>query len=313
VRGRLFSRHGKLGPLDFEIGEEATIGRSQSSSIVLPARAISSRHASIRLDRERDRYVLEDLGSLNGTELDGVRLEGPESLGPLHVVTVAGRFDFIFQDRGAVSASVLELGARETDAEPAVEPRPQGAAVDGDTMVEQAPVELPSAIDDGGRPTTDTIVESGPVALPASLDDGAGAKSTTGEKEREKPPPKRRAPTVQASVVLELPGALGVRALPRVPGENVVGRTSDADVTIFRPAVSRRHAVLRVEGGRVFVRDLDSANRTYVGDVPLDPGHEVELVPGARLRFGDVEACIRFSKAGEGNRSGSGGTEVDDD
>ena len=52
----------------------------------------------IRFDPHRERYVLEDLESANGTEVDGTPVRRPEPLGRLHVIRVAGRFDLIFQD-----------------------------------------------------------------------------------------------------------------------------------------------------------------------------------------------------------------------
>ncbi len=49
--------------------------------------------ARITWDAEGGCYVLEDLDSLNGTDLDGQRVAGPEPLGHLHVITFAGEHD----------------------------------------------------------------------------------------------------------------------------------------------------------------------------------------------------------------------------
>lgn len=319
MRARLFCRYGKLGRLDFEIGQEATLGRARTNTIVLAAPAISNLHARIRLDASRDRYVLEDLGSLNGTELDGVPLEGPEPLGRLHVVTVAGRFDFIFEDRGASRAAAGPVAESE-------EHSPQGAGArapvpaSGDTDVEGMAPALPEVLAEAEKPGMATLAEAGPMVLPAGLGEASGAGAP---KERLAGGPDEAAPAaaeLEASVLLELPEDLGTHALPHLAGENVVGRTRDADVSIPRPTVSRRHAILRVEGGRVFIRDLESANRTYVGDVRLEPGEEMEIADGASLRFGDLAARLRLRRAdGEEGRRGAGasggveGQEEDDD
>src|SRR5262245_5550771 len=48
-------------------------------------------------------------------------------------------------------------------------------------------------------------------------------------------------------------------------GENVIGREAGLAVRIDRPGVSRRHASIRVEGGRATLSDLGSKNGSFVG------------------------------------------------
>jgi len=54
------------------------IGREETCDLVIPDRQVSRQHARIRL--EADRYVLEDLGSKNGTFVNGQELSGPYPL-----------------------------------------------------------------------------------------------------------------------------------------------------------------------------------------------------------------------------------------
>jgi pSer/pThr/pTyr-binding forkhead associated (FHA) protein len=54
--------------------ERVTIGRAVDCDIVLPKRQVSRRHA--RIERVDDGYVLRDLGSKNGTYVNGQRVEG---------------------------------------------------------------------------------------------------------------------------------------------------------------------------------------------------------------------------------------------
>jgi DNA-binding winged helix-turn-helix (wHTH) protein len=54
------------------------LGRDPSSGILIDDGTVSRRHACVRLDDES--AVLEDLGSKNGTFLDGVRLTAPVTL-----------------------------------------------------------------------------------------------------------------------------------------------------------------------------------------------------------------------------------------
>ncbi|MEQ9394293.1 FHA domain-containing protein [Haliea sp.] len=66
-------------------------------------------------------------------------------------------------------------------------------------------------------------------------------------------------------------------------GEMRVGRTDDCEITIADPRVSRNHAVLRVDGTRVLLEDMGSANGTLVnglrlvGTVELKNGDDVQF------------------------------------
>ena len=54
---------------------ETVVGRGGDAGIVIDSQAISRRHAKITVDD--DRVILEDLGSKNGTFVDGIRLDKP--------------------------------------------------------------------------------------------------------------------------------------------------------------------------------------------------------------------------------------------
>lgn len=57
---------------------ETVIGRDESADLTIPSQAVSRRHA--RLLREGDGFVLEDLGSSNGTFVNGQKLTGRRPL-----------------------------------------------------------------------------------------------------------------------------------------------------------------------------------------------------------------------------------------
>ena len=84
-------------------------------------------------------------------------------------------------------------------------------------------------------------------------------------------------------------------------GENLVGRCDpdseeslaiDLDEEDVDAKVSRQHAVLIVEGGRVYVEDLGSLNGTFVMKgteaQQLESGARVELEPGSEVVFGKI-------------------------
>ena len=62
----------------FEIGHEATVGRGKDCTISLDDRTVSTLHA--RFFRNGGRLVVEDLGSTNGTYLNGKKIGGEVSL-----------------------------------------------------------------------------------------------------------------------------------------------------------------------------------------------------------------------------------------
>lgn len=62
-------------------GQTITLGRAHDSTIVLDDDYASSRHARIYPDRD-GQWIVEDLGSTNGTYLDRTRLTTPTPIGP---------------------------------------------------------------------------------------------------------------------------------------------------------------------------------------------------------------------------------------
>lgn len=67
-------------------------------------------------------------------------------------------------------------------------------------------------------------------------------------------------------------------------GEHTVGRGSDNSVVIAAPRVSKKHAVLRVDGDRMFVRDLESSNGTEINGKPIG-SEELEILSGSLVSF----------------------------
>ena len=68
---RFFCQTGSFAGSSYQIADEVLIGRD-GSGVRLPAEVVSGSHARIFFDEDRGSYFLEDLGSRNGTKLDGV-------------------------------------------------------------------------------------------------------------------------------------------------------------------------------------------------------------------------------------------------
>ena len=64
--------------------------------------------------------------------------------------------------------------------------------------------------------------------------------------------------------------------------------TPDVDLSLFpnSKVVSRKHAVIRIEGNHYYIQDLGSSNGTYLNRYPLLPGNWYKLRSGDRLGFG---------------------------
>lgn len=89
MSGRLIERGGERTGLVHVLGSDVTtIGRSEENQIAFPSDHISRRHAEVRWDGSV--YVLHDLGSKNGTFLNGSRITEPQPLQHGDTVSLAG-------------------------------------------------------------------------------------------------------------------------------------------------------------------------------------------------------------------------------
>lgn len=79
--------------------QETTIGRWPDNDVVIADRWVSRHHA--RIVRRGLRYVIEDLGSKNGTLVNGQRLMAPQELEDGDSIQVAPRCQFTFVDAEA--------------------------------------------------------------------------------------------------------------------------------------------------------------------------------------------------------------------
>jgi two-component system cell cycle response regulator len=77
--------------------------------------------------------------------------------------------------------------------------------------------------------------------------------------------------------------------------EIVIGRREDADLRIADEAVSRRHASVRVDGAGAVLRDLESANGTWIEGRRV---REEKLADGARVQIGGA-TTLKFVWADE--------------
>lgn len=81
------------------------------------------------------------------------------------------------------------------------------------------------------------------------------------------------------------------RVLTLAPGQTIVaGRTVQCDLQLDDPSVSRRHCSLTFDGGVLQIKDLDSANGTFVNERQV---REATARPGDLIRLGAAIVEIR--------------------
>jgi hypothetical protein len=74
---------------------EVTIGRDLSNEIVINDSEASRRHA--RIFMQGGNYIIEDLGSTNGTSVNGQRLMGPYVLRPGELIMLGESISLLFE------------------------------------------------------------------------------------------------------------------------------------------------------------------------------------------------------------------------
>jgi len=129
-------------------GDQLTIGRDSTNEITINDAEVSRRHA--RLTFQGGKYVLEDLGSTNGTFVNGQRLAGPRVLKAGEVVSFGEQIVLVFEvvtnDPGATMVSP-RAAAVPSASRPATPPPPPPADYVGSvpaSPVSSAPVSDPA-------------------------------------------------------------------------------------------------------------------------------------------------------------------------
>jgi hypothetical protein len=60
------------------------------------------------------------------------------------------------------------------------------------------------------------------------------------------------------------------------------------DGVIAKETISRIHSKLFVRNDRLYVQDANSTNGTFLNGIAVEPGREMEILPGDRILFADV-------------------------
>jgi pSer/pThr/pTyr-binding forkhead associated (FHA) protein/tetratricopeptide (TPR) repeat protein len=261
---------------EHELTTEITIGRQQgSNSLVLAEGGISRRHARLWVDDGR--VMLEDVGSANGTFVDGERITGAVFITPRSVV-VLGDCSLRLKPPARTGT-----GTSQRQAPPTLSPSgpPKLSSVES-LLEESAP---PAA----GAPRATRAMPQ----LQSKQPSAALARRSKGP--AVEPGPASASPEAQTPVLKGLTGPWANQRFP-LQGKMFVGRTPPAAVLLEDDSVSRKHAELEQTAEGVVLRDLGSANGTRVNgeSVGTEP---VVLQPGDTVQFGMVE--LAYETGGE--------------
>ena len=78
VSGKLIVQSGPLANQEFPLGDSLRLGRETDNDLVIPDGKVSRHHA--RIERQGTQYQITDLGSSNGTLVNGERIAAPTAL-----------------------------------------------------------------------------------------------------------------------------------------------------------------------------------------------------------------------------------------
>ncbi len=246
----LVVRHPDGNETEHEISGELSIGRQAGNSLLLTAGGVSRQHARVYL--EGGKVLVEDLGSANGTHVDGERIAEPTPLTPQSSVLL-----------GEYELRIKAPARRAT--------RTNAAAVEDPGVGAPRQTRAVPALRGGARPAgSGAALARRPAGAPAAR--GGGGTAGGGP------------------VLRGMTGPWANKTWP-VKLKLLVGRVPPATVVIEDDSVSRKHAEIEKTPRGVVLRDLGSANGTLVNGEPVDKA-PVTLQSGDVIQFGVVEVVL---------------------
>ncbi|WP_223636371.1 FHA domain-containing protein [Corallococcus sp. EGB] len=268
------------------VRDEITIGRQEGNTIRLTERNVSRRHA--RLVRLNGHVVLEDLGSYNGTRINGERVAGQLPLKEGDLIQI-GDYDLALQVEGGANAAA-PTGAITAKVPASRRPEPEP---EEDDDVDSGPPPRDTMVD--GEDEAEDDEDSGDEHdhTPVSADARRNATSIIRMDQMEADRPRRveRVPEDEQPRLLVLaPNEFKGQEFDCNRTELRIGRTSENDVALDHRSLSRTHAkVVREETGEWRVIDMQSANGLTVNG---ESYAQATLAHGDIIEMGHVK--LRF-------------------
>lgn len=212
------------------------IGRAPDCHLPVDHPSVSGKHCELRKTQEG--WFLRDLGSTNGTFVNGVRLT-PHQLVPVR------------PSDQILLASIVPLPWPKEVAE--VKPTVVSPAVSP-----EAPAASPSQ-----QPSAGSAPEKAVPAQPQANAPAAAPPKTPGDAQNKLAPLESAGPPNNQTVAATPLAKPASEGSPRIR----IGRAPDNDVVLDHPVVSRYHAQLIQQSDGWYIEDLGSFNGTAVGHV----------------------------------------------
>jgi pSer/pThr/pTyr-binding forkhead associated (FHA) protein len=261
VRATLQALEGDVSPHEITPGG-TTLGRDAVNQVVVGVAAVSKVHA--RLHRTAEHVTVQDLGSSNGTFVNGTR----------------------------VAAALLEDGDRLCLGG-VVKYRIEIETADVWFVADGAPARPPAGDPGPDRPEgLDTLAEA----------DSEGEGVAADEARRDLAPDTERMPRPLLSPIarVRLAGR-GIELSVGAPGTYVIGRAEEAALRVDHPTVSRVHAKLSLAPDRTSARvEHAGASASLLNGRELEGA--ADLTDGDLLQLGDVRMLVSFEPAAGGPR-----------
>lgn len=250
--------------VSFQEGSSILVGRARGSDLRFDASSVSSQHACVGYtDGE---FWVEDLGSSNGTYLNGVRISGRQKFDALESVAIAKEF-FItgvenFEDVAQLSLiSVPRIGGGQ-----------------GIAPGEKVFSELNSRLDSEGKPSVSSGASKDSFLF-QSTDGHAESPQRRSKDDLFPADGQQRFPAVVSMAETVHPSRF---VLPK-NREVFVGRDSEGDIWVNNSHVSRRHLRLFLRhDGVVELTDM-SSNGTFLKTARLNSDVPIEVRPDLQV------------------------------
>ncbi len=257
------------------VRDEITIGRQEGNTIRLTERNVSRHHA--RLVRQNGHILIEDLGSYNGTRINGEKIEAPSEIQDGDLVQI-GDYDLALQSEAAANAPAPARAA------PAAR-RPD-------------PAEEAAEAEDAEEEREDTPPPSAPRKHSTAVIRVDQLEATRSRKVQD-------VDVEKAPRLVVLTSEFKGQEFACIRTEMRIGRTDENDIPLDHRSVSSTHAkVVREDNGEWRVIDMQSANGLTVNG---------ETYAQSALKHGDVielgHVKLRFVGAGKpvGSLNAGGG------
>lgn len=248
------------------ISKSVVLGRSDECGIVVESSEASRQHSRITL--EGGQLTLEDLGSTNGTILNGRRLRQPEILGGGDIIAV-GQVNFLVVAPGSAGHMTI-LGGRlgRVDENYVVD------QVDPNSTGLRMPYPKPPGWSEGDDLLAAHPTKRSPLdVLPQEM-----ARQSVGPEN-----------TAAALMIVSKQGRNTVFPLKAGKDAWTLGRASNNDVEICDVTISSLHALVTEQSGTWRINDKQSTNGTRINGKKIDVA---VIEDGDILSLGKVELAF---------------------